>query len=65
MKSIIIYISFISAVPAGIAVLENIEIFNLFNNQLEELPMSISSMAKLRILNLGYGKIRYLLVGIE
>ena len=42
-----------SVVPPGLANLVNLEILNLFNNHLTELPISISQMPKLRILNLG------------
>jgi Leucine-rich repeat (LRR) protein len=41
-------------IPAAIANLVNLEILTLFNNQIEELPTAISSLPKLRILNMGY-----------
>jgi len=44
---------YFSVVPPGLANLINLEILNLFNNQIEELPTSLSSMPKLRILNVG------------
>jgi len=40
-------------VPPGIANLTQLEMLNLFNNHIEELPVSLSSMPKLRILNVG------------
>jgi Leucine-rich repeat (LRR) protein len=40
--------------PPGLANLINLEILNLANNQIEELPTSLSSMPKLRILNLRF-----------
>lgn len=39
--------------PPGIANLTQLEMLNLFNNHIEELPVSLSSMPKLRILNVG------------
>lgn len=39
--------------PPGIANLTQLEMLNLFNNHIEELPVSLSSMPKLRILNIG------------
>lgn len=42
-----------SDVPPGIANLTQLEMLNLFNNHIEELPVSLSSMPKLRILNVG------------
>lgn len=41
-------------VPPGLANLVNLEILNLFNNHITELPISLSQMPKLRILNVGY-----------
>lgn len=41
------------AVPPGLANLVNLEILNLFNNCITELPISLSQMPKLRILNVG------------
>lgn len=41
------------AVPPGLANLVNLEILNLFNNHITELPISLSQMPKLRILNVG------------
>lgn len=41
------------AVPANIAELKNLEVLNFFNNQIEELPTQISSLQKLKHLNLG------------
>lgn len=48
-----ILICMIPAIPATIANLCNLEILTMFNNQLEELPTAISSLPKLRILNVG------------
>uniref|UniRef100_A0A8C9FR18 Disease resistance R13L4/SHOC-2-like LRR domain-containing protein n=1 Tax=Pavo cristatus TaxID=9049 RepID=A0A8C9FR18_PAVCR len=45
--------NFLTAVPANIADLRNIEVLNFFNNQIEELPTQISSLQKLKHLNLG------------
>lgn len=45
--------NFPTAVPANIADLRNIEVLNFFNNQIEELPTQISSLQKLKHLNLG------------
>lgn len=42
-----------TAVPPGLANLVNLEILNLFNNHITELPISLSQMPKLRILNAG------------
>lgn len=42
-----------AAVPPGLANLVNLEILNLFNNHITELPISLSQMPKLRILNVG------------
>lgn len=44
---------FFTAVPPGLANLVNLEILNLFNNHITELPISLSQMPKLRILNVG------------
>lgn len=41
------------AVPPNIAELKNLEVLNFFNNQIEELPTQISSLQKLKHLNLG------------
>jgi Leucine-rich repeat (LRR) protein len=38
----------ITDLPPALATLENLEILNLFNNCLEELPGSLSGMPKLR-----------------
>lgn len=43
----------IQIVPPGLANLVNLEILNLFNNHITELPISLSQMPKLRILNVG------------
>lgn len=45
--------NFPTAVPANVADLRNIEVLNFFNNQIEELPTQISSLQKLKHLNLG------------
>ncbi|RWS13108.1 Ras suppressor protein 1-like protein, partial [Dinothrombium tinctorium] len=45
------------AIPPSIANLSNLEILNLFNNQIEELPTSLSSMTKLKILNVGMNRL--------
>jgi hypothetical protein len=50
----VICYNYFSVVPPGLANLINLEILNLFNNQIEELPTSLSSMPKLRILNVGW-----------
>jgi len=42
-----------SGVPPNIADLKNLEVLNMFNNQIEELPTQISSLQKLKHLNLG------------
>jgi hypothetical protein len=42
------------AVPPNIAELKNLEVLNFFNNQIEELPTQISSLQKLKHLNLGW-----------
>uniref|UniRef100_A0A3P8VN62 Ras suppressor protein 1 n=1 Tax=Cynoglossus semilaevis TaxID=244447 RepID=A0A3P8VN62_CYNSE len=41
-------------VSANISELKNLEVLNLFNNQIEELPTQISGLQKLKHLNLGY-----------
>ncbi|KAJ3611230.1 hypothetical protein NHX12_021246 [Muraenolepis orangiensis] len=41
------------SVPANISDLKNLEVLNMFNNQIEELPTQISSLQKLKHLNLG------------
>ena len=41
------------AVPANISDQKNLEVLNMFNNQIEELPTQISSLQKLKHLNLG------------
>lgn len=41
-------------VPPNISELKNLEVLNMFNNQIEELPTQISSLQKLKHLNLGY-----------
>ena len=46
-------ISLSVAVPPNIAELKNLEVLNFFNNQIEELPTQISSLQKLKHLNLG------------
>lgn len=43
----------LSAIPANVADLKNLEVLNVFNNQIEELPTQISSLQKLKHLNLG------------
>lgn len=43
-----------SVVPANISELKNLEVLNMFNNQIEELPTQISSLQKLKHLNLGW-----------
>jgi hypothetical protein len=50
----VICYNYFSVVSPGLANLINLEILNLFNNQIEELPTSLSSMPKLRILNVGW-----------
>lgn len=42
------------AVPPNVSELKNLEVLNMFNNQIEELPTQISSLQKLKHLNLGY-----------
>ncbi|KAG9331739.1 hypothetical protein JZ751_017272 [Albula glossodonta] len=44
------------AVPPNIADLKNLEVLNIFNNQIEELPTQISSLQKLKHLNLGMNR---------
>lgn len=46
----------LSGVPPNIADLKNLEVLNMFNNQIEELPTQISSLQKLKHLNLGLVK---------
>lgn len=46
-------VSVSTAVPPNIAELKNLEVLNFFNNQIEELPTQISSLQKLKHLNLG------------
>lgn len=43
----------VSVVPPNISELKNLEVLNMFNNQIEELPTQISSLQKLKHLNLG------------
>ncbi len=43
----------ISVIPPAIADLVSLEHLNLFNNHVEELPTALSSLPKLKILNLG------------
>lgn len=45
--------SLVSVVPPNISDLKNLEVLNMFNNQIEELPTQISSLQKLKHLNLG------------
>lgn len=45
--------SLVSVVPPNISELKNLEVLNMFNNQIEELPTQISSLQKLKHLNLG------------
>lgn len=53
------------AVPANISELKNLEVLNMFNNQIEDLPTQISSLQKLKHLNLGYGSLSdYLPLGL-
>ncbi|OXB84693.1 UNVERIFIED_CONTAM: hypothetical protein H355_001170 [Colinus virginianus] len=52
--------NFLTAVPANIADLRNIEVLNFFNNQIEELPTQISSLQKLKHLNLGMNRLNTL-----
>lgn len=47
------HVSVSVAVPPNIAELKNLEVLNFFNNQIEELPTQISSLQKLKHLNLG------------
>uniref|UniRef100_A0A286Y2E7 Ras suppressor protein 1 n=1 Tax=Cavia porcellus TaxID=10141 RepID=A0A286Y2E7_CAVPO len=52
--SLIHILHFVSiAVPPNVAELKNLEVLNFFNNQIEELPTQISSLQKLKHLNLG------------
>ncbi|KAI3355037.1 hypothetical protein L3Q82_017856 [Scortum barcoo] len=44
-------------VPANISELKNLEVLNMFNNQIEELPTQISSLQKLKHLNLGMNRL--------
>ncbi len=44
----------LAAIPPNIADLVHLEVLTLWNNQIEELPTSISSLPRLRILNIGY-----------
>lgn len=46
-------LSLASVVPPNISELKNLEVLNMFNNQIEELPTQISSLQKLKHLNLG------------
>lgn len=39
--------------PPNISELKNLEVLNVFNNQIEELPTQLSSLQKLKHLNLG------------
>ncbi len=48
-----ISLSLFLAVPPNIADLKNLEVLNMFNNQIDELPTQISSLQKLKHLNLG------------
>jgi Leucine-rich repeat (LRR) protein len=52
-RKLMLSTDYFPVVPPGLANLINLEILNLFNNQIEELPTSLSSMPKLRILNVG------------
>ncbi|KAG5268660.1 hypothetical protein AALO_G00215010 [Alosa alosa] len=45
------------AVPPNVADLKNLEVLNMFNNQIEELPTQISSLQKLKHLNLGMNRL--------
>ena len=47
--------------PPNVAELVNLEILNLFNNHLEELPIAISTLPKLKILNIGLVSIDFYL----
>lgn len=51
---IIVVSHLLPVVTANIAELKNLEVLNMFNNQIEELPTQISSLQKLKHLNLGY-----------
>lgn len=46
-------LSLVSVVPPNISELKNLEVLNMFNNQIEDLPTQISSLQKLKHLNLG------------
>lgn len=48
------HVSVSVAVPPNVAELKNLEVLNFFNNQIEELPTQISSLQKLKHLNLGW-----------
>lgn len=51
---ILFLFSLFSGVAPNIADLKNLEVLNMFNNQIEELPTQISSLQKLKHLNLGF-----------
>ena len=53
VPAFIVSVSVSTAVPPNIAELKNLEVLNFFNNQIEELPTQISSLQKLKHLNLG------------